>query len=104
MRRPDMSIDMDGYLTVLMVVDDGEHSVSQVAGATGLSERDALERLHRLESSGFLSAPAGRRNGSRAAAGYVVSTLGKQLIRLAFDEIYKRDLAEQLGGLDDHAS
>lgn len=86
-----------------MVVDEGEHTITQVAEATGLSDKDALEVLTSLESCGLLLCPAGRRARDGLPVGFIVSPTGKTLLRLGFDEIYKRQLAEQLGGKQDFA-
>jgi len=80
------------YLEVLLALDDGGNNVAEIAEMTGLQQRDVTRRLESLERSKFIQ----RRTNEL----YALTKEGRRVLKLGFDEYFKRVLYQKLGADD----
>lgn len=77
------------YLEVLLALDDGGDNVAEIAEMTGLQQRDVTRRLESLEESKFIHRSANDAWG--------LTKEGRRILKLGFDEYFKRVLYQKLG-------
>lgn len=95
-------------LEILVALDEGGATVDEVAATTGRNPTETQDLLERLTRGGFITwqdpsqAPDAR--GDAEMGGFRLSQTGRVLLRLGYEEAFKRNLNARLGGDEDSAS
>ncbi len=86
-------MDLEGYLDILLALQDGQGNPTDVARRTGLPVHEARSTIGLLREAGFVDHPVND-DGTPMR----VSPLGRRLLDSGYEECYKRALWERLGG------
>ena len=92
---------LDAYLDILLALDEGDVTIPTIARATGRSEADTFDAVDALQRCGFVDHPGRVPSGTDA---FGITPMGKRLLRVGYDELFRRTLAERLGGSPESAS
>lgn len=92
---------MDPYIDLLLALEEGGRSTSEIAEMAGLPPADAHRALLRMRDAGFLTLRSG---DSYDHDHWSMTGFGRRFLTQGFDEVFKRSLAENWGGGSDSAS
>jgi DNA-binding IclR family transcriptional regulator len=88
-------------LEILVALDEGGGTVDEVAATTGRNPAETQDMLERLSKTGFITWQEPTRE---ELGGFHLSQSGRTLLRLGYEEAFKRNLNARLGGDEDSAS
>ena len=86
-------MELEGYLDILLALQDGSGHAHDVAQRTGMAVHEASTTLGLMRDAGFID-PHPMDGASRMT----ISRLGRRLLDSGYEECYKRALWERLGG------
>lgn len=89
-------------LEILVALDEGGGTVDEVAATTGRNPTETQALLERLNQGGFITWHEPRQG--EPMGGFHLSQSGRTLLRLGYEEAFKRNLTARLGGDEDSAS
>ncbi len=89
-------------LEILVALDEGGGTVDEVAATTGRNPSETQDLLERLTQGGFITWQGPSRDDQMG--GFHLSQTGRTLLRLGYEEAFKRNLNARLGGDEDSAS
>lgn len=96
-------------LEILVALEEGGATVDEVAATTGRNPSETQDLLERLTRGGFITWQDPSQGSQESASdqdmgGFRLSQTGRVLLRLGYEEAFKRNLNARLGGDEDSAS